>query len=167
MNTLALYQIADEYLQNLSVLESLELDDQTFADTLEGLSGEFDNKAVAVAQYAQNLLALAQSIKEAEAQMAERRKGLENKAERLKEYLLANMQRTGITKIDSPYFAISVRNNPESVIVDAEIMIPQDYWIFPDVPAPRVDKPKIKAALAAGIAINGVHLERKQSLQIK
>ena len=165
--SLALYQIADEYLNDLAVLESLEIDEQTFADTLESLTGDFDNKAVAVAMYSQNLAASAAAIKQAEAQMADRRKRIEAKAEAIKEYLLANMQRTGITKIDSPYFAISVRNNPESVIIDAEISIPPEYWVYPEIPAPTVDKKKIKAAINQGILVGGVHLERKQSLQIK
>lgn len=167
MHNLALYQIADEYLQAVVHLESLDIDDQTFADTLEGLSGDLENKTRAVAMYRQNLLAAADAIKQAEIKMAERRKALENKAERISQYILSNMLRTGISKIDSPYFAISIRNNPESVVVDAEMLIPLEYFAYPEIPAPTIDKRKIKEAIANGITVAGVHLERKQSLQIK
>ena len=167
MSNLALYQIGDEYLTDLALLESMEIDDQTFYDTLEGLSGDFESKSIAVVMYAQNLMASANAIDDAIMRMMDRSKAIKKKSDRMKQYLLENMQRTGITKIESPYFLISVRNNPESVVVDAEILIHSDYLVYADIPAPTVDKKKIKAAIQAGEIIAGVHLERKQSLQIK
>ena len=167
MNTLALYSIADQYLADLQKLEAMDIDEQTFNDTLEGLSGDIEVKATNVAMFAKNLEAMALAIKNAELQMADRRKRIEKKQESIESYLLANMQRCGIKKIDSPYFSISIRNNPESVIVDAEVAIPDEFFVYPEIPAPTIDKRKLKEVIQAGVTIPGVHLERKQSLQIK
>jgi Siphovirus Gp157 len=167
MSNLSLYQIGDEYLIDLALLKSMEIDDQTFDDTLEGLPGEFENKSIAVVMYAQNLMASANAIDDAIMRMMDRSKAIKKKSDRMKQFVLENMQRTDIKKIESPYFVISVRNNPESVVVDADISIPEKFLIWPDMPAPTVDKKKIKAAIQSGETIAGVHLERKQSLQIK
>ncbi len=67
---LALYQIADQYLQDMQMLQERDLDDQTFADTLESLSGDLEVKATNVAMFIRNLEASADAIKAAEKQKA-------------------------------------------------------------------------------------------------
>ena len=66
MNQLSLYQISNEYLADLEKLQELNLDDQTFLDTLEGLSGELEVKATNVAFFIRNLESSAEQIKIAE-----------------------------------------------------------------------------------------------------
>jgi len=165
---LALYQIADQYLIDLGRLAEMDdIDEQTLADTLEGLSGEVEVKSTAVAQFIRNLEANADAIKQAEALMAERRKKIENRANNIREYLLKNLQRCGISKIESVFFNIAVRENPESLIVDAQADIPPEFYVQPPVPAPQLDKIKLKAAIKAGCDFLGVRLERKMRLDIK
>ena len=84
MTDLTLYTIADQYLQDIQKLQDMDLDEQTFADTLESLSGDLEVKATNVAMFVRNLEASAESIKAAEKQMAERRKAIEAKAERIR-----------------------------------------------------------------------------------
>jgi len=167
MSNLSLYQIADEYMQDLALLETMDLDDQTFQDTLEGLSGAVEAKATAVAMFIQNLNSSAKAIKEAEEMMYLRRRNYEAKIERIKAYLLMNMQRTGITKIDCPHFQIAIRNNPASVVIDIQALIPEAYLTYPEIPPPQVNKKLIKEAYDAGLTVAGAHMERKQSIQIK
>lgn len=164
---LALYQIADQYLQDIKLLQERDLDDQTFADTLESLSGDLEVKATNVAMFIRNLEASAESIKAAEKQMADRRKSIEAKADRIKEYLLDNMQRTGITKIECPYFKIAVRDNPESLIVDIDANIPEEYYNQPPPPEPVLDKVRLKNDLKLGVIVDGCKLVRKQRVEIK
>lgn len=164
---LALYQIADQYLADVQKLQELDLDDQCFADTLESLSGDFDDKSVAVAMFVRNIEASAESIKAAEEQMSSRRKAIEKKAANIKEYLLTNMQRVGITEIACPHFMIKIKNNPESVVIDPAAIIPASYMRQPELPPAVPDKVAIKAALKAGVEINGCYLEKKQRIDIK
>ena len=167
MTNLALYTIADQYLIDMQKLQEMEIDEQTFADTLEGLSGELEIKAMNVAMFIRNLEASADAIKAAEKQMADRRKSIESKATRLREYLLDNMIRTNITKIDCPHFVLSVRKNPPAVDVFNQEMIPDDYFDIPEPPAPTLNKNRLKDDLKAGIEIDGARLTAGQSLSIK
>lgn len=165
---LSLYQIADQYLQDIQTLQEKDWDDQTFADTLESLSGDLEFKATNVAMFIRNLDASAEAIKEAELQMAIRRKAIETKSEKIREYLLENMLRTGIKKIECPYFKISIRDNPESLIVDSEIAnIPNEYYRQLPPPPPTLDKVALKKDLQLGIVVDGCKLERKQRIEIK
>ena len=114
MSNLTLYTIADQYLQDVQKLMDMDIEDQqTFEDTLESLTGDLEVKATNVAMFLRNLEASADAIKVAEKAMADRRKSLEAKADRMRQYLLDNMLRTGISKIDCPYFALSIRKNPQ------------------------------------------------------
>ena len=164
---LALYTIADQYLIDLQKLQDLEIDEQTFADTLEGLSGELELKATNIAMFVKNLEASAEAIKAAEKTMADRRKAIENKADRIRQYLLDNMLRTNITKIESPHFVLSIRKNPPAVDVVNLQMIPSQYFDVPEPPSPTLNKNRLKEDLKLGIEIDGARLTIGQSLSIK
>lgn len=167
MNNLTLYTIADQYLADIEKLQDMDLDEQTLADTLEGLSGELEVKATNVAMFIRNLESSAEQIKTAEKQMADRRKALEARADKIKQYLKENMIRTGVSKIESPYFTLSIRNNPEAVDVINQDMIPPEYFNVPPPPPPVLDKMALKKAIQSGIEVEGARLTRSQSLQIK
>ena len=169
MNTnLALYQIADLYLQDVAKLQDLDLDEQTISDTLDGLSGTFEEKATNVALFTRNLEVLADQIKQAEQAMAARRKALENRADRIRKYLLENMQRTGITKIESPWFKIALAKNPPSVVVDDEDTLKFAHPEFVKVVTTEsLDKTAIKEAIKAGQIVEGAHLQQSERLSIK
>lgn len=167
MTNLTLYSIADQYLADIEKLQDMELDEQTLTDTLEGLSGELEVKATNVAMFIRNLESSAEQIKMAEKQMADRRKALEARADRVKQYLKDNMIRTGISKIDSPFFTLSIRNNPESVEVINQDMIPPEYFNVPPPPPAVLDKMAVKKAIQSGVEVEGARLTRSQSLQIK
>jgi hypothetical protein len=163
----ALYVIANEYRAAADKLADLDLPPEVIADTLESLSGDVEVKATNVAAFARNLEATAAAIKDAEAQMAARRKALEGRAESLRRYLLSCMQATGISKIESPHFALAVKQNPPSVVLDEPGLIPEGYWRQKPPPAPEPDKVAIKEALARGLDVPGAHLERGYRLEIR
>lgn len=167
MNNLALYQIADAYVRDLQLLQEKDIDDPTFLDALDRLEGELQEKATNVAMFIRNMEATAEAIKAAEADMYARRKSIEAKTERIKAYLLENMLRTGIKKIESPWFKIAVRDNPESVIVEPDAQIPQEYYRQPEPPPPVLDKVNLKKDLQLGVIVPGCRLDRKQRIEIK
>ena len=169
MKTLpALYTLADEYLQDVAKLQDLDLDPQTVADTLEGMGGDLEAKATNVAMFVRNLESLAEQIKQAEAAMAARRKSIEGRADAVRKYLLSNMLRTGITKIESPYFKIALAKNPPSVVVDDEDTL---KFVHPEfvktVTTESLDKSAIKEAIKAGQIVEGAHLVQAERVSIK
>lgn len=167
-NLPALYELASEFRETAEQIADMELDPQTIADTLEGVRLPVEDKARQIGFVIRNMESMAAQIKEAEQAMATRRKALEARAEHVREYLLTNMQACGISKIESPYFVISLRNNPASVIVDDPETLAfaaPEYIVTKVETSP--DKKAIKAAIESGVDVPGCRLERKQTVQIK
>lgn len=162
----ALYELAAEYRNAANRLADLQLDEQTIADTLEGLSGAIEEKLINVAFVIRNIESLAEQIKQAEQQMAMRRKALENRSESIRNYLKRNMEACNITEIDSPWFKIAIRNNPASLVVDDESKIPKEFFDIPD-PVPVLDKKAVKEMIKNGFDVTGAHLEQKTRVEIK
>lgn len=166
MNT-SLYVIASEYEAMVNALMNSELDDETIANTIEGASGELEAKAINVAMFIRNLEASAEQIKLAEKAMADRRKALENKAESIKNYLYTNMKRVNVTKIESPYFSLTIKKNPPKLVIDDAGQISCSLYIYPPAPEPYPDNAAIKAKLLNGEEVTGAHLEQAERLEIK
>lgn len=160
----SLYLLSAEYQAAAQHLADMDLDDTTVADTLEGLAGELEVKATNIAMMIRNVEAEAEAIREAERGMERRRKTKEALTERLRAYLKENMERAGIPPIECPYFRISIRDNPPSVVIDAESQIPAEYMRQP----PAVpDKKAIAAAIKEGHDIPGARVERGNRLEIR
>lgn len=163
----SLYALTDQFLQTAEMLADLDLPDEVVADTLESLQFPIEQKATNVAMFVRNLEATAEAIKEAEAEMAKRRKSIENRIDRVRTYLMDNMILSGIQKIECPYFKLSIRDNPPAVKIDDAGKIPSDLYVYPEAPAPYPDKKAIAAKLKAGEVIDGAHLEQGKRLEIK
>src|SRR5574343_345673 len=162
----ALFILATEYRALADKLHDTDIDEQTILDTLEAESGDLVEKGKNVAAVFRNLESDAKQIKEAEQQLAERRKAIEKRAESLKQYLKTNMEIAGIHKIECPWFVVSIAHNPEAVTVDDESLIPRDY--FKEIPATyQLDKALVKSAIKDGYDVPGARLTRGTSLRIK
>jgi hypothetical protein len=165
-----LYELVAQH-RSLEALESSDdLPAETIRDTLEGLEGQLQEKAVSVAHFVRNLESTADAIDEAAEAMRMRGTRLRKRAQSLQDYLLFNMQAAGITKIDSPYFTLIVKKNPPTVVIDSENLIPAQYMRQPDPPPPPKPVPDKKAigdAFKAGEDVPGAHTEQRERLEIK
>ena len=167
MNKLSLYDLSTNYLQALDFLTDPEMDlpIEAVNDTLEALGGELEDKAINVAKFLRNMEAMAEAIKNAETDMAKRRKALENRVQWLKEYLKGSMEHTGITKIECPYFKLSIQNNPPAVNIFDEDAIPLEFKV--QVVSWKTDKTAIKKAIQSGQSVVGANLTNGTRLVIK
>lgn len=167
MNNMTLYDLSSEYLQALELFTDPEADIPLEAaiDTLEGIQGQLQDKAVNVAKFLQNLDSTAKAIKEAELKMAKRRKAIENRTQWLRDYLKNSMESAGISKIESPWFRLAVQKNPEAVEIFDEASIPEDFK--EQVVTTRIDKAAMKEAMKAGAEIPGAVLVRNTRLTIR
>lgn len=165
-----LYELTAQY-RALEALESSEdLPPEVIRDTLEGLEGQLQEKATNVGLFIRNLESVADAIDEAAEQMRERGARLRKRAQSLQDYLLFNMQASGIQKVESPYFNLKVKTNPPTVVIDSESLIPAEYMTQPEPlppPPPRPDKKAIAAAFKAGEEVPGCHIEQRQRLEIE
>ena len=166
-NSLKLYQITEQYKQIEALEDSDDLPPELIRDTLESLEGDFKDKSIAIGKFIRNLSAGA-AAKESEAeQIYQAAVRLRKREESVKAWLLYNMQVTGINKIESPWFTLSIRKNPEAVKIADGALLPAEFMVVPEPPPPRPDKAAIKAALKLGVVIDGAWLEQGEHLSIK
>jgi len=163
----ALYELAHSYRDAADKLADLDLPPEVIEDTLESLSGDLEVKATNTAMVIRNIESMAAAIKEAESAMAARRKALENRAARVKDYLLANMMVAGIQKVECPYFKLSVRENPPAVEIYEPGLVPNEFTTQPPPPPSVLDKKAIAAAIKAGREVPGCKLTRGHRLEIR
>lgn len=167
MNNLTLYQLTDNYREALDALTDpeAELPIEAVNDTLEALEGELEVKAVNVAKFMRNMETTAKAIKEAEAEMAKRRKTLESRVNWLKGYLKGSMEACDISKIECPYFKLSIQKNPPAVNILDEAAIPAEFK--EKVISWKIHKTAIKDALKAGDSVPGAELVSGTRLAIR
>lgn len=163
--SIALYEMTAEFKAVAQKLEDLDLDDQTIADTLEGYSADFENKVIAISSFIRNLEVSANAMKQAEAEMNDRRKSVERKIDGLKSYVLTNMKAIGKDKVECPLFKVSIRTNAPSVQVANEDAVPAKFVVMKT--STSIDKKALKEAIEAGEVVEGVSLVRSNSLSIK
>jgi hypothetical protein len=167
MNALKLFEITAQFhaLENISLTD--ELPQEVIRDTLEGLTGTFNEKAVAVAKFVLSLEANSAAIVEAAAAMKARASAVQRRADNIRAYLQFQMQSVDILRIETPELILRRQSNPPSVNVTDEVAIPEKFWVQPPAPPPRLDKVALKKALQAGERVDGAYIENAERLEIK
>ena len=155
----SLYTLSHQYQQLLD----LDVPPDVKADTLALLEESIEQKGKAIGAVLQSFDAQESALKAHLADVQAKVKAIQNHRDRLKAYLKENMENCGIQKIESPFFVISLQKSPESVVVDDEAIIPDDYCKF----TRSVDKSLVKAALKDGYDIPGCHLTSGTHLRIR
>lgn len=117
-----------------------------------------------IALYAKNLAVEASAIKDEENILAERRKRLERKCERMKAILINAMKEDGNKKISSPKFEAVLRDTKKTEITD-ESLIPEEYMNTKITKTP--DKTAIKKAIEAGTEVAGAQVVDNTTITIK
>jgi Siphovirus Gp157 len=180
----SLFTIAEQF----RALEKLTDDDvppEVIADTLAGLEGDLEQKAVNIVKFAMNLESDAAAVTELSKQWKARAEKIQRKADHLRDYLKVSMEVVKRLKIEVPEFTISVRSNPPSVVIDDATKVPDTFKVTPEPAPPPVATPdkkliadalkahaKLVDALPEGAAIPaspvpGAHLEVATRLQVK
>lgn len=159
---LKLYELTQSYNQVLDMAD--DLDQQTLLDTLESIQDSIEEKVENTAKLAKTFEAYAKAIKEEEDRLSSRRKSLENKVASIKTYLQEQLEVAGLKNVKRPTITVAIQNNPASVNVIDETLIPTEYL----VPQPsKVSKKDILAVLKNGQAIPGVELTQTKGLRIR
>lgn len=132
-------------------------------DQLDALMMERDEKLEGLALYIKNADAEAKAIREEEKALAERRRSLENKAERAKGFLAEQLAGE---KFSTPKVAVSYRKS-EQVEVSMAFFTEESNERFLRFKDPEADKTAIKAALKAGETVPGAEIVSKMNMSIK
>jgi Siphovirus Gp157 len=161
-----LFELASQYRELEALVDSDEVPAEVILDTLEGIKGEFEDKAVAVAQMVLTLKAQSEAVAAIAKAQAERAERIKSRMESLKHYLLLQLQVVGRERIETDELVIRRQNNPPSVYVTNEYAVPKEYWVQPPAPPPRIDRLAIKEAIEAGVEVEGCFLEKGEHVRI-
>lgn len=163
---MTLYELSDEYLRLLEYVEDSEIDDDVIRDTLEGLTGEIEDKVNGYCGVIAQLNSDANGLEEQICRMTDRKATLDRNIRRLKQSLQDNMELIGKQKIKTPLFSVWVQKNAPTLKLDIEDakQLPAEYLVPQE---PKVDKAKIKEELKAGAEFDFAHLEQSKSLRIR
>lgn len=148
----------------IEILEQLESEDGIDKEVYDRLKLDEEEKIVRCARIYKQLVSDTQACREEANRLAERKRKLENNAERLRSHILDGMKLTNTSKIRRPEFDISLRKNPPSLRISDEHSIPEEYF---RVPEPILDKTALKEAVKNGMQIEGVALVQTERVDIK
>lgn len=163
---MSLYEINKNYAELFDKFENEEITQEELQETGNMLAVELQNKSRNIIGYEKSIELAINAYKEEEKRIAERRKALENKLEKYKEYVKNNMEDMGLQKIETPLGVLSVCKVSASLEVYDENLIPNEYK--KEKVTISIDKNAIKEALKNGQDIQGVKLvDNKTSLRIK
>ena len=119
-----LYEIADTYRAFMAAVDAGEIPEDAVADTLDGIEGEFEQKADNIACLIKELRLEAQAIKEEADRLTARQRQKQAAADRIARYLQAHMQAMGKGKIETARNRITIKKNPVSCkILDEDTVL--------------------------------------------
>ena len=155
-----LYELEGIYAQ----LQTMELDDGTFNDTLESIDFEEDleRNIEYFVKLWKNAVSDAERFKQAKQEFNEKKKNAEAKAEKYKEAIERALEMSNKQKVTAGLFTVSLRKSKQVDILD-ETKIPLEFMKLEYKPI----KTELAKHLKAGEVIEGAMLIEKESLQVK
>lgn len=160
-----LYEISQEYVQFLRMVEDDQIPQDAIADTLDSIKGEFEVKADNIACIVKNLLSEAEAIKVERDVLDKRIKAKKSQADTLKQYLSSAMQAINVNKIETTRNVVSFRKSTTLHIEDEADFAER----YPELCVTEIKIPKseITKLIKSGDEFIGVELRSNQNLQIK
>lgn len=159
---MTLYEMTEAARQLKALLESDEIDEQTFSDTIEAIGAD------------EKINSYCQIIREFEVEIAARKVEIErlrtanDRAEkainRMKSALDGFMTASGQSKAKTALFSVSYRS-AKSVLITDESQIPERFLTVKTTTTPN--KTEIKRFISDGGTVDGAEIVENRSIQIK
>lgn len=167
MSDLTLYNITNKFAELMDMAENGELTEEQYNALGEQLTLELQQKGSGIIGYTQNEEAFIEAVDFQIKRLQDLKKARQNKLEKFKQYVKENMDRLGITKMDTELGTLSIAKNPMSVEIENEEEIPKEFK--QQVITTKIDKTAIKNHFkTTGELIAGVKIvDDKTSLRIK
>lgn len=158
---MTLYEMTEQARTLYDLLESGEIDEQTYTDTLEAIGA--DEKVDSYCQIIRQLNADAEMCKAEIDRLTEKKRSAIANADRMKAVLLDFLRTVEGGKVKTALFGASIRKTQSANITD-ENAIPTAYRI----PQPdKISKTDILRDLKAGAEIPGAEIAVSESVTIK
>ena len=134
-----------------------QIDEQTLADTVEGLT-DLHEIVTAIIRSALADEALATGLKSRMADMQERLDRLQDRASKRRQIAKDVMVELDLKKVTAPDFTVSIRPGSTLLVLD-EAAVPSIYW---QPVAPRLNRQELLSELKEGADIKGVTLSNTE-----
>ena len=157
----SLYELTMDAKLLQDLLESGEIDEETFNDTLESL--DVDTKIENICKVIRNLESDAKAFKEEKDRLQARQKTAENGVKRLKDSLLNYLSVTETKKVTAGNFNVSMRTS-ESVNITNPDVIDENWLQYLE---PKIDVAGIKTAIKNGEKVAGAELVKNPYVMIR
>lgn len=157
---MTLYEMKNQELELTELLRNGDIDEQTFADTVESLGTE--DKLQSLGYVLRTLEAEAQMQSDTAKFHAEKAKRAESAASRIKDYVKLYLTSTGQTKANAGLFCWSLRTSKAVAITD-ESAVPVELFRIKTEP----DKTAIRELLDTGETVPGACIEERFSAVLK
>jgi len=158
-----LFELKDNYQQVYDLIAEQE-DEQILKDTLASINDAIEEKADGYVAVIKSLDADNNAIDEELKRLRQRKSSNQKGVKRLKESLQEVMEQTGKEKFKTSLNSYSIANNPPSLDVKDESLIPKQYYIEQQ---PKLDKKELLKAIKGGLELKGVELKQSRSLRVR
>jgi hypothetical protein len=138
--------------------EDPQIDEQTLADTTEGLT-DLHEILAAIIRAALADEALATGLKGRIAEMEDRLGRLQDRAAKRRQIAKDTMVELDLKKLKAPDFTASIRPGMPALLVIDEAAVPSIYW---EPQEPRLNRQGLVADLKQGAEITGVALSNPE-----
>jgi len=162
----SLYQIKKDrselFLMIEHGLDDGSMDEQQAVDIATHMDGVLKDKVLDIAAWRENILNVIDGLKLRKSALDDRIKSSEKLAERLENYIIESMEALNLLAAENELINITLKANPESVIIDNESSISSEYWKEKTEIKRSIDKMAIKSAIKTGAVVDGARIERKK-----
>lgn len=156
-----LYELSTQANQLYNLLQSGDIDEQVFEDTLEGIGTE--EKIEDYCEVIASLTADSDNFKAEIDRMTARKRALDNNIKRMKLALLNFLQSSGQMRAKGGTFTVAISHSQAVNILD-ETSIPDTYLI---AQPPKIDKVGIKKAIKDGKDVPGAAIIINEGVRIR
>lgn len=156
-----LYELSTQANQLYNLLQSGDIDEQVFEDTLEGIGTE--EKIEDYCEVIASLTADSDNFKAEIDRMTARKRAIDNNVKRMKLALLNFLNSSGQTKAKGGTFTVSISKS-QAVNIFNENAIPESFLISQP---PKIDKIGIKKALKEGEDVPGATIIINEGVRIR
>ena len=157
---LSLAAITYRVIRDRIQAEDPQIDKQTLADTVEGLT-DLHEILIAIIRAALTDQALANGLKGRITDMQSRLERLEDRASKRRQIAKDVMSELDLKKLAAPDFTASIRSGMPALMVIDEAAVPSIYW---EPREPRLNRQGLVADLKQGAEIAGVTLSNPEPI---
>lgn len=161
-----LYDVTGRVLMLQELMLDEELDEETIADTIEAVEGEYEVKLENYCRVIKNLESDCEALAKEAKRLTDKKRRVENNIKRLKQAMYESMKATNTTKVKGELFTVAIQKNGGKlpVVVDVPVAELPDHLVKVTESA---DLEAIAKMLEKGESPLAHFGERGESLRIK